>query len=223
MGSEDLFHKRKGKSTRSLSRRKAVKDSAPTYLIVCEGKKTEPEYFNDLRNYERLACITVKVCGECGSAPISVVEHALQLYEDLIRDGETVEEIFCVFDKDNHESFFRACALIEKSKKEKIPISAVFSIPCFEYWLLLHFQYNRAPFQGKGNASVGGIVCKKVQAHIKGYTKGAKGLYASLKSKQADAISHSQRAIEDMNATGQDNPSTHVHTLVEQLLKFSEA
>jgi len=223
MGSENLFHKRKGKSTRSLSRRGAVKDSVPIYLIVCEGNKTEPEYFNDLRNFERLACITVKVCGECGSAPISVVEHALQLYKDLTIGGEPVEEVFCVFDKDDHESFFRACALIEKSKKEKIPITAVISVPCFEYWILLHFQYNRAPFQGKGNASSAGVVCKNVQKHIKGYTKGAKGLYASLKSKQADAVSHSRRAIEDMNATGQDNPSTHVHTLVEQLLKFSEA
>ncbi|MNC80456.1 hypothetical protein D3C75_1332440 [compost metagenome] len=63
-----------------------MKDTTPTYLIVCEGKKTEPEYFNDLRNYERLASITVKVCGECGSAPISVVEHALQLYKDMIKD-----------------------------------------------------------------------------------------------------------------------------------------
>jgi hypothetical protein len=200
-----------------------MKDSAPIYLIVCEGKKTEPEYFNDLRNHERLASITVKVCGECGSAPISVVEHAIQLYKDMTKEGETVEGIFCVFDKDNHESFFRACALIEKSKKENMPITAVFSIPCFEYWLLLHFQYNRAPFQGKGNASIAGVVCKQVQAHIKGYTKGAKGLYAKLKCKQADAISHSQRAIEDVDATGQDNPSTYVHTLVEQLLKYSDA
>ena len=223
MGSEDLFHKRKGKNTKSLSRRKALKDSAPTYLIVCEGKKTEPEYFNDLRNYERLASITVKVCGECGSAPISVVEQALQLYNDMIKDGEAIEEVFCVFDKDDHESFFRACALIEKSRKAKIPITAVFSIPCFEYWLLLHFQYNRAPFQGKGNSSIAGTVCKQVRTHIKDYTKGAKGLYASLKARQADAISHSQRAIEDVKATGQDNPSTLVHMLVEQLLKFSEA
>lgn len=223
MGSENLFHLRKGKTTRSLSRRGAVKDSAPIYLIVCEGKKTEPEYFNDLRNYERLASITVKVCGECGSAPISVVEHSLQLYEEMIKDGEIVEGIFCVFDKDNHESFFRACALIEKSKKDKIPITAIFSIPCFEYWLLLHFQYNRAPFQGKGNASIAGVVCKQLQTYIKGYTKGAKGLYASLKCKQTDAIAHSQRAIEDSDATGQDNPSTHIHSLVKQLLKYSDA
>ncbi|NLT88544.1 MAG: RloB domain-containing protein [Pseudomonas lactis] len=222
MGSENLFHKRKGKTTKSLSRRGATRESVPTYLIVCEGKKTEPEYFNDLRNHERLASITVRVCGECGSAPISVVQHALQLYNDMIKEGETVEQIFCVFDKDVHESFFRACALIEKSKNEKIPITAVFSIPCFEYWLLLHFQYNRAPFQGKGNSSIAGVVCKQVQIHIKGYTKGIKGLYASLKPKQADAIAHSQRAIEDMNETGQENPSTHVHTLVEELLKFSD-
>lgn len=222
MGSEDLFHKRKGKNSRSLQRRVPAKDATPTYLIVCEGKKTEPDYFNDLRNHERLSSITVKVCGECGSAPISVVEHALHLYQESRKTGETLEQVFCIFDKDDHESFFRACALIEKSHKNNIPITAVYSIPCFEYWLLLHFQYQRAPFQGKGTASVGGVVCKQVQAHIKGYTKGIKGLYAQLKEKQADAIANSQRAIADTNSTGQDNPSTHIHTLVEKLLIYSE-
>ena len=45
MGSEDLFHKRKAKAADSLKRRKAKRSSYDKVLIVCEGEKTEPNYF----------------------------------------------------------------------------------------------------------------------------------------------------------------------------------
>ena len=45
MGSEDLFHKRKAKSAEQLERRKAKRSPYEKVLIVCEGEKTEPNYF----------------------------------------------------------------------------------------------------------------------------------------------------------------------------------
>lgn len=45
MGSDDLFKKRKGNR-----RKKSIRARVPhRYLIVCEGKKTEPNYFEGIK------------------------------------------------------------------------------------------------------------------------------------------------------------------------------
>ncbi len=67
MGSDNLFHKRKAQRAASFVRQKREKPQKPRYLIVCEGEATEPNYFNGLRNIERLPTAHVKICGEeCG-------------------------------------------------------------------------------------------------------------------------------------------------------------
>jgi hypothetical protein len=38
----------------SLRRRRAFRDPLPRILIVCEGTRTEPGYFNELRHTERI-------------------------------------------------------------------------------------------------------------------------------------------------------------------------
>ena len=45
MGSEDLFHKRKARESADLQRVSPERGKNKRYLIVCEGTKTEPQYF----------------------------------------------------------------------------------------------------------------------------------------------------------------------------------
>lgn len=221
MGSEDLFHKRRGTAGKSLQRRGALKDPAPLYLIVCEGEKTEPNYFNELRNYERISSISVRVCGDCGSAPISVVEHSESLYQELTKAGHSVQGVFCIFDRDTHESFDKACALALRLHKSGIPIEVVHSVPCFEYWVLLHYEFCRAPYSSQGRTTAAHLVYRHLQTHIKSYQKGSKGLYEQLKEKQPFAIENAVKVLQDSEDTGEKNPSTQIHTLIEKLLKFS--
>ena len=54
MGTVNLFHKRKAKAADGLERRKAKRESYDKVLIVCEGEKTEPNYFNELINFYKL-------------------------------------------------------------------------------------------------------------------------------------------------------------------------
>jgi len=44
MGSDDLIRKRRQKAKKSLEREQAKRDAYDWVLIVCEGKKTEPNY-----------------------------------------------------------------------------------------------------------------------------------------------------------------------------------
>lgn len=50
MGTDNLFHRLKTKQIKELSRKNAKRDPYDKVLIVCEGKKTEPHYFNDLND-----------------------------------------------------------------------------------------------------------------------------------------------------------------------------
>jgi hypothetical protein len=61
MGSDDLFHKRKHRQINSLRRRKPQRDPYDMVLIVCEGKKTEPNYFCDLRDDLKLNTANILV------------------------------------------------------------------------------------------------------------------------------------------------------------------
>jgi hypothetical protein len=49
MGTDDLFHKRKARRLETHRREKAKRAPYERILIVCEGKKTEPHYFQGLR------------------------------------------------------------------------------------------------------------------------------------------------------------------------------
>jgi len=76
MGTDNLFHRRKERKTESLRRRQAMK-KAPydIVLIVCEGEKTEPNYFNELKKAFRLSNTNIKIVGR-GADPLSVVNFA---------------------------------------------------------------------------------------------------------------------------------------------------
>ena len=58
-------------------------------MIVCEGGKTEPEYFNGFRisrrmNRKRIRLITSKDCG--GNDPRTIVRCAKRIRRELLKD-----------------------------------------------------------------------------------------------------------------------------------------
>lgn len=49
MGSDDLFKKRK---TKLKDRKSGIREPKPnSFLIICEGEKTEPNYFSGIADY----------------------------------------------------------------------------------------------------------------------------------------------------------------------------
>ncbi len=174
-------------------------------LIVCEGKITEPRYFKSLCNELRLTSTEVKICGEeCGSAPSSVYEYTIQ---ELKRDGD-YDRAYCVFDKDNHESYVATLDAIKRNKE--FNIKAANSVPCFEFWVLLYFENTSRPFKNSDE------VAKSIKKHWKEYDKDKiKNLYPHLQDKTGAAIKNTKIVIR--NGHG-DNPSTQVHILVEDLI-----
>ncbi len=53
-------------------------------------------------------------------------------------------------------------------------IKVIASYPCFEFWLLLHFGFNRKPFRAVGKCSPGDLVAKSLREkpNMDKYAKG---------------------------------------------------
>lgn len=132
MGSDDLFKKRKARKLRDISRKKRTRELYKRVLIVCEGQKTEPLYFNSLREEYRLQATDICITNAKGSDPMSLVKYAIDLYKDSQKVGNDFDFVFCVFDKDDHANYKQAINEISK-----IRLSFTLSHLC----LVLNFGY----------------------------------------------------------------------------------
>lgn len=199
----------------------ATRTDIPRILIVTEGGETEPKYLNELIKRERLSPANVVVDGACGSDPMSVYRHAKKLYTAEKRQGEEFDRVYCVFDKDDHSNYVDALDAISRA----VPVSvfrAINSVPCFEYWVLLHFQYTTKAYQAPGGQSSCELLVKEIKSLIPGYQKGQNGLYRLLEDKTANATMHAKRSLAAAEAAGTDNPTTRMHLLVEYLFKLKK-
>ncbi|MDD3343382.1 MAG: RloB family protein [Sulfurospirillaceae bacterium] len=223
MGTEDL-HKR-AKSTKELGRKKAQR-SGDLILIVCEGKKTEPNYLKELLQELNISTTraVIEVTGDCGSAPQSVVEDAIKRFEE-----KNYDHIFCVIDKDKHPRFNNAIKHMGDyqwtKKKEGFKAKTnrvIVSVPCFEYWLLLHFQDTTQAFAGNAQET---SPCKECIRQLKSksdfgtYEKGSKDIYHLTKKKLETAMKRAKSIVERKSDDYQ-NPITYFHELIEFLRAY---
>lgn len=213
MGSENLFSKRKARNERDLARKKAKRSSYEKVLIVCEGEKTEPNYFNELKDYYQLNTANIEVDGSCGSDPWSVYKHAKECFHKAKKVNDPYDKIYCVFDKDKHTTYSQTLDAINQIKI----FTAIFSVPCFEYWLLLHFIYTTKPIVSAGNKSVCDRIVDELRRYQPDYQKGDQGVFKKYMSKLKFAKTNATKALQETKRNQTDNPSTVIHELVNYL------
>ncbi|MBP6919503.1 MAG: RloB domain-containing protein [Candidatus Omnitrophica bacterium] len=201
----------KRKQSRIAKRQVAVRTVRETFLIVCEGEKTEPNYFNSFR----LTSSQVKdeIFGP-GDNTVSLVEKTIKYKKDAATYGIKFDQIWCVFDKDDNpdDNFEKAIALAKKHD-----IKVAYSNECFELWYLLHFQYHQT-------ASKRSEYITRLSALLgKPYEKNSTEIYQLILNKQGDGIRNASRLLSGYIATHPASvrrPSTTVHILVNELNKF---
>lgn len=206
---------RESRLAAALRRRRPTREPYDRILIVCEGEKTERLYFEDFRGHFRLSSANVEIAkNDLGSSPISVVECAVELY----RRDRGYDRVYCVFDRDRHHRYDEALARIDNERRRKrgpIPIYAVPSIPCFEFWILLHFEYTTRQFEPV-EGSISEQVIRSLARYISDYQKGF-SVFGRLVGRMDTAISNAKQVMAFHETSGTDNPSTRVHELVEHL------
>ncbi|MGL4937089.1 RloB family protein [Shewanella sp.] len=211
---------RKPRQPADLKRRANQRQPYDRVLIVCEGAKTEPVYFTDLKDHYGLSTANIAITPARGSDPVSVVKHAKALQQQEQRQGEQFDRVYCVFDRDEHSNFAAANVSLDSLRSKHF--YAARSWPCFEYWLLLHYGYQRAPFQPEAGKTAAQVCQSMLKANLPSYSKGMRGVFSALLPTLDSAIAHAKRVEQDVTATGEANPSTEVHHLVEYLRELKQ-
>lgn len=216
MGTDNIFHKRKAKQLATYKRRVAKRAPYAKILIVCEGEKTETNYFKEIVDYYALNSANVEICGDCGSDPGSILKYARQRFREEHDRGDPFDHVYCVFDRDTHTNYTETQRAIQKLRG----FHAITSVPCFEYWLLLHFVRTTQPFHSTPQKSAGAAVLTELKKYMPDYVKSQHSLFTCLIEQLEFAKSNAKFVLQDARARDDDNPSTWVHELVEFMQKI---
>jgi len=189
-----------------LRRSVAKREPRQRFLIVCEGKETEPNYFRGFRVPGSVMEMDIRGLG------LNTVDLVRDADELAKIDGE-YDQVWCVFDRDGFPAQHFADAL-KLAKRLKIRVA--YSNESFELWFLLHFNYVCTGISRT-------LYCSKLSSLIRAkYRKNSREMYALLEPQQPQAIRNAKTLMGQYCPPDpvSDNPSTSVHLLVEELNRF---
>ena len=200
---------------RELKRRIGVRILLQRILIVCEGKKTEPNYFEALKAHLPKQMVELDICGD-GFNTVSLVEQAIALRDAKKDTEQPYDQIWAVFDCDSFKANFDNAIY----KAEANDIKCAWTNEAFELWYVLHFEYRNTPMPREDYER------RLEELMQRPYVKKAPDMYQELAKKgdQARAIQWARKLEEERKAAGlsplQANPCTTVSELVDRLNEF---
>jgi hypothetical protein len=180
-------------------------------VVFCEGQKTEPEYLDALKrrpSVRDVAAVDLRVeAGHGGSVPRTLLTMAVEARGRAIDEEAEIDEFWCVFDVEwprNHPGLTDA---VEQASANNINLGV--SNPCFELWLMLHFQDQATWIDNKE--------ARRLRRQLDGSSdKGVDGAkYMPLTAaavRRAAALATRHR--DNGTVFPHDNPSSGMHRLV---------
>ena len=208
-------------NNRSRNKVATKKLAPPNYLIICEGKETEPNYFNGLKQkinekFEdkiRIIVPSIKVKGT-GLNTESLVKYAKQY---INQSPKVYGQVWVVFDKDDYtdEKFNNAIKLNE--------YNSAWSNPNFEIWLLSHFKKIDIPLSK--NDALKELKKQFQNSNLGKYSKNDKEIFEKITkdNRLETAIKNSKEIYEQLKSISSEaskNPCTTVFMLVEDLNEY---
>lgn len=178
------------------------------FVISTEGSVTEPAYFEGRGIFDALACNALVKCvprASGKSSPVHVLEGMKQyLKKTELRDND---EAWLVVDKDNWTD--KQLKELHDWAKVKENYGLAVSNPCFEYWLLLHFE------GGSGMSS-----SRECTERLKNYDSDYKKRVEPRKyrDKIDEAVRRAKGRDDPPCADWPRNTGTTVYRLVEKIL-----
>ena len=108
-------------------------------LILTEGETEEiylKSYKSDDENRRRLSGVGIEIYKPKDHSPLGLLAEAKKRIKEAKKDKMPYEKVWIVFDRDGHANI--PATFHEKQAVNEIEIA--FSVVCFEYWILLHFE-----------------------------------------------------------------------------------
>jgi hypothetical protein len=205
------------RSENRLERKTETRRTLERFLIVCEGTKTEPNYFKSFQNFLPRNLVQIAIHGE-GASTLSLVERAREIIAAKEKCTIKFDHIWLVFDRDSFgaDDFDNA---INSAKASKM--NSAWSNEAFELWYILHFEYR--------NTAMNRNEYKKIlSAHLKKeYEKNAIDMCDLLNKygNQTLAIKWAKKLheehLENKVSPSRSNPCTCVYELINELNSFA--
>lgn len=194
-----------------LSRRQGVREIKQSFLIVCEGEKTEPDYFKAFR----MTAATVKAVGQAMNT-MTLVSKAISIRDADKKRKKIYDQCWVVFDKDDFpaKDFNQAIQFAEKNG-----FRVAYSNQAFEYWFLLHYNlYTGAIHRSKYKDMITKLTG---MPYSKSDGYGAV-MYNLLLSRQQQAINNAETVLAEISHgnPAEEESSTTVQSLVVELNKY---
>ena len=187
-----------------------------SFLIVCEGEKTEPNYF---KKFDRKCgnVIFEIICDGQGYNTLRVVEEAMKR-----KRLNQYFRVWVVIDKDDFpDNSFNAA--IQKAQSNDI--GCAWSNEAFELWYLMHFQFRNTPMSRDDyKRKIEDELRKNIPDFV--YKKNSTEMYDILNKygNQEQAINYAEKLSQMYNNLNyaSHNPRTQVYELVKQLNRKDE-
>ena len=194
-----------------LSRRQGVREIKQSFLIVCEGEKTEPDYFKAFR----MTAATVKAVGQAMNT-MTLVSKAISIRDADKKRKKSYDQCWVVFDKDDFpaKDFNQAIQFAEKNG-----FRVAYSNQAFEYWFLLHYNLYTGAIHRSQYKDMLTKLTGMPYSKSDGY--GAV-MYNLLLSRQQQAIDNAETVLAEISHgnPAEEESSTTVQRLVVELNKY---
>lgn len=212
---------KRGRKKSELRRKPPRRLPSPFLLIVCEGKKTEPNYFRGIADKKKTIKGQIKiVTGEKigGTDPETLFGYAKR--ERRGRQKEQIQQydtVWLVIDKDNFSQYEE---VIRKAADQK-NIQVAYSNPCIEFWFILHFHYRDTPMSGDQAENE----LNRNKGPLCGYEKKWEDVYQKIEHLTDTAVWNAKKLEQYHREVGESlfsNPSSAMYKLVEILLSLKD-
>ena len=200
---------------RSVSRRLGTKKPKSLFIIVCEGKNTEPHYFTSFANDHGNSLVSLELAGGAG-APLTIVEKAVHSKKSEFTKSkksgfDSFFEVWAVFDVDEHPNIPQA---VDMANGNDVKVGV--SNPCFEIWPLLHMEFHRAAIHRHA-------LQKKLAKSMTSYEDGGSKIidYNLIKDSYGDAKGRAENLLKEHRKVGAcgANPSTNIFKLLDRIIE----
>ncbi len=197
------------------------------FLIVCEGEKTEPNYFISLKDNLPKGVLNVaeiRIHGT-GYNTASLLKRSLEIKKEWQEtSGINIDKLWLVMDKDSFEpATFNST--ITKCLAKNPEMDCAWSNEAFELWYLLHFNYYNTAMSRQQYKTHIEQNFRRQGLDEYSYQKNSTEMYRLLQhyGSTTDAIRNAERLAN--NFAGQQdyanhNPCTMVYKLVKELIEL---
>lgn len=193
------------------------------HLIVTEGTKTEPNYFEAIKlriNEKYKNRVSLEIRGD-GNNTVGLFEDAKRVVESNQRQF-SFRHVWIVYDTDDFpkDKIDSVPELCKKNSTSDCRYHAIWSNQCIELWFLLHFGYYQSDLHRNDYFS-------KLDRWLKSisfgkYEKNRTDMFSALEPYMNDAIknaTHLQQQNKDQLPSN-SKPGTKVYELIEMLKPY---